>query len=274
MAQSLRAQPVYATRRPTVAARALARPGFSLIDLLVSMAVMVVLISILMPAWQMSIESVRRAKCSVYLRQIGLAVQMYADDHRGRMPSALYGRDRRPTGRSAPPEWFGDTMHARLKADDNALKIASSRVRAAPGGDRWDGLGVLVSENYLSSPQALYCPSHHGFHSQTQYTEEWLNTPGQISTNFQYRVPAESGYLHELDRSVIIIADGMETRLDYNHAVGNNYIKADLSADWYQDVNHALLRSLPDPTGSVDVSGPPPPPDSKGWEHLDSVGHE
>jgi len=273
MAQSLCAQPVYAPPHAAVAVRARASRGFSLVDLLVSVAVMVILISILMPAWQMSIESVRRAKCSVYLRQIGLATQMYADDHRGRMPAAIYGRDQRPrNGRDQRPEWFGDTMYARLPSDDGALRMASvTRSTTTPNGDRWDGLGILFNDEYLSSPEALYCPSHHGFHPQSEYSGEWLNTPGRIATNFQYRVPAESAYMHELDRGVIIIADGMNTRLDYNHSVGNNYIKADLSADWYHDVNHALLRSLPDPTGSVEVTGPP---DSNGWTHLDSVGHE
>ena len=58
--------------------------GFTIIELLVAMAVIAVLIALIAPAVQQAREAARRVECLSSLRQIGFAVQQYYDDHRGR----------------------------------------------------------------------------------------------------------------------------------------------------------------------------------------------
>jgi prepilin-type N-terminal cleavage/methylation domain-containing protein/prepilin-type processing-associated H-X9-DG protein len=55
--------------------------GFTLIELLVVIAVIVVLAAILFPVFGRAREMARKAACMSNMRQIGIAVEMYTNDH-------------------------------------------------------------------------------------------------------------------------------------------------------------------------------------------------
>ncbi len=61
--------------------------GFTLIELLVVVAIIAVLVSILLPALSAARDSARQAICANNLREIGLALNAYADEY-GRYPRA------------------------------------------------------------------------------------------------------------------------------------------------------------------------------------------
>ena len=94
-----------ATRHPN------ARHGFTLVELLVVVAIIAILASILFPVFSRARESARRATCQSNLKQIGLGIMQYAQDYDGSMPPSQLGNS--STG---PLVSWPSTMFAYLKS--------------------------------------------------------------------------------------------------------------------------------------------------------------
>lgn len=76
--------------------------GFTLVELLVGIAIIGILVSLIMPAVQAAREAARRAQCQNNLRQIGLAFQMHHDAHTF-FPSGGWNWSDPPTYRHGSP---------------------------------------------------------------------------------------------------------------------------------------------------------------------------
>jgi len=64
------------------------RRAFTLVEVLVVVAIIAVLASILFPVLSRARAKARQTACSSNMRQVGLALAMYADDHDGLLPPA------------------------------------------------------------------------------------------------------------------------------------------------------------------------------------------
>jgi prepilin-type N-terminal cleavage/methylation domain-containing protein/prepilin-type processing-associated H-X9-DG protein len=66
------------------------REGFTLVELLVVIAVIAILAAILFPVFAVAREKARQAGCQSNLKQVGTAVQMYLQDYDGTYPTNPY----------------------------------------------------------------------------------------------------------------------------------------------------------------------------------------
>ena len=208
-----------------------AERGFTLVDILVSIAVMGLLIGILLPSISRVRESARRVICQSNLKQVGLGITMYADDNYGLIPASA----------------FGDNDNYEQRPTEMMLLHMGE---SSPGD--WEGLGWLVESQHITAEGVFYCPSHRGFHSQDQYEDAWRNLDREIVGNFNYRpVPDLERDLARLHPSTALATDGLRTTIDYNHITGNNVLAADISVAWYNDDNGYLYALLPETDDGV-----------------------
>ncbi|MBM3882875.1 MAG: hypothetical protein FJ387_24655 [Verrucomicrobia bacterium] len=76
-------KPRITDRRPAECGSAGAGAAFTLVELLVVVVLVALLAALLLPAIARSQQSARRLRCVGHLHQLGLAAQMYWDDHGG-----------------------------------------------------------------------------------------------------------------------------------------------------------------------------------------------
>ena len=108
--------------------------GFTLIDTLVTLAIVAILISILLPSLSGVREAARRVACASNVRQIGLGITMYADDYRDRLPPSVFAPDTSVPGTASQAN-PSEMMTMRLpSADDDVAKNQPQP---------WDGIGLL-----------------------------------------------------------------------------------------------------------------------------------
>jgi prepilin-type N-terminal cleavage/methylation domain-containing protein/prepilin-type processing-associated H-X9-DG protein len=139
--------------------------GFTLVELLVVIAIISLLMGILLPALSKVKQSARLTLCAGNLRQVGLAIQLYAEDNGGSIP---FGPGGRPVTGSNFYTVTGNVTSL-LSLEDGAPV----------------GLGLLL-KNYLShQPKVIFCPGA----DQPSEAELQLSRVGtsQAQSDFYYR---------------------------------------------------------------------------------------
>lgn len=118
--------------------------GFTLVELLVVIAVISILAAMLMPALARARESARRANCASNLRQVGMALEMYANEQEGNFPTIQ--------------RYIGDNC---AQKNTNVFMF--------------DGLSVFPE--YLTEARVLTCPSNPVARSQF-FAGSWSRPDG------------------------------------------------------------------------------------------------
>jgi prepilin-type N-terminal cleavage/methylation domain-containing protein/prepilin-type processing-associated H-X9-DG protein len=124
-------------------ARSARSVGFTLVELLVVIGIIALLISILLPSLNRAREHANRVKCASNMRQIGLAVVMYANDNKGCTPVSYRKFGTYKVSNSIGPNAFlNDTA-----APPNMMQL----ITPAPWGKS--------AVRYLNNNELFFCPS-------------------------------------------------------------------------------------------------------------------
>jgi prepilin-type N-terminal cleavage/methylation domain-containing protein len=113
--------------------------GFTLIELMVVIAIIAVLVALLLPAVSGVKQMGHKAACLSNLRQLGIAMHTYAQDHGGQIPY----------GPKAPPFTSPASFYPSTGAPTSLLSLQTG----APVG-----LGLLLKQHLADTPKVLFCP--------------------------------------------------------------------------------------------------------------------
>jgi prepilin-type N-terminal cleavage/methylation domain-containing protein len=241
---------------PLVLVRRCYRPGFSLLELIVVLAVATILTGLLLPAMNKLRENVHRVVCSSNLRQLGLGFAMYSSDYNDRLPYTV--------------NLVEPTQPQELMA-------------AFQPGVGFDGLGLLFSEGYCNAAACYYCPSHHGEHPLDRYSADWHDAESgyalavPIYANYHYSGHVDWNDLERLrfwsvDAERLVLAtDGLRTTSDFNHRTGMNTLHGDGSVRWRDDAL-TILGYLP--TSEAQTDAPPSGKYSGLWQVIENPFHD
>ena len=130
------------------------RRGFTLIELLVVIAIIAVLLALVLPAISQARESARRSQCKNNLKQLGLALQNYHDNH-NMFPPGWVAKDRSPDN---GPFWGWQTMLLPYSEQQPVFEMIASAMPNEPGSqDRT--VPSQFSQLGATSISTLRCPS-------------------------------------------------------------------------------------------------------------------
>lgn len=163
--------------------------GFSLVELLVALAVVVVLAALALAVSRTAITSAQRAQCASQLRQIGVALLDYGNDHGGEFPLTSHSL--------SPDQQEGTWLHT-LEPYLNDL----DEVRICPADPRGkerlaEGGTSYILNSFLVVPKVdpFGRPSGISYSNRASVPSP-LNTPIAFPINFSKGLGAANDHTH------------------------------------------------------------------------------
>jgi len=170
------------------------RKGFTLIELLVVIAIIAILAALLLPALAAAKEKAQRTQCISNLKQLGLGLQMYANDNRDYLPWCNWGATQPVAGwlfnYSPPPAGSSYDLFYTL----NTSGTPYSEQSYSQNPNKWIQIAIAELKGgtlyqYVSNWKDYECPLDP---PGSPYTS-WADRGNQIST---YVMNSCAGFLY------------------------------------------------------------------------------
>lgn len=243
--------------------------GFTLLELLIVIAILVLLAALLLPAFARSREDGRRSTCMSNLQQIALAVQQYAKDNDARYPLTEVNDEGDPYG-------WADAVEPYLK-NRQVFQCPSENTLAASAPAEVGFLDYIYNSNLDGQPETVFEAV-----SNTILHADGISYTARESADGHEGSSADchgiSGTPGAEPRPWLLIQEGQVAHpVATRHVAGVNYAFVDGHVKWLQPssvwdwcseptdrASFAFRIGAPEPedppTDTPETSGEPEPP--------------